>query len=142
MYDYYTNHHKLNNLIWVWNPNAPRDRPNDEAWPYIEFYPGNDYVDILAADVYRNDYKQSHHDELIELGEGKPIALGEVGEIPTPEILEQQSYWTWYMPWANILFWANDESLIKQMMTSEQVLTLDEIEVDSKGRYRINDQLR
>jgi len=68
--------------------------------------------------------------------------LGEVGEIPTSEILEKQPNWTWYMPWANILFWANDESLIKEMMTSEQVLTLDEIEVDSKGRYHMNDHLK
>ena len=137
MYEYYTNHHKLNNLIWVWNPNTPRDRPNDEAWPYAEFYPGNQYVDILAGDVYRNDYKQSHHDELIELGKGKPIALGEVGQIPTPEILNKQPYWAWYMPWGYLHFVLNDEASIGKLMASEQVLTLDEIKVDSSGEYKI-----
>ena len=137
MYEYYTNHHKLNNLIWVWNPNTPRDRPNDEAWPYAEFYPGNEYVDILAGDVYRNDYKQSHHDELLELGEGKPIALGEVGQIPTPEVLNKQPYWAWYMPWGYLHFVLNDEASIGKLMASEQVLTLDEIEVDSSGEYKI-----
>lgn len=137
MYDYLTNYHKLNNLIWVWNTNAPRDIPGDEAWPYIDFYPGTEYVDILAADVYRNDYKQSHHDELIELGEGKPIALGEVGNIPTPEILEKQPNWTWYMPWGWLHFRSNKDSLIQIMMNSERVLTLDEIEVDAKGNYSV-----
>ena len=137
MYDRFTNYHQLNNLIWVWNTNAPRDRPNDEAWPYEDFYPGSEYVDILAADVYRNDYKQSHHDDLIELGGGKPVALGEVGNIPTPEILENQPGWTWYMPWGWLHFVSNDVALIKEMMNSEKVLTLDEIEVDGKGNYSV-----
>lgn len=137
MYDYFTNVHKLNNLIWVWNTNAPRDIPNDEAWPYDLFYPGDDYVDILAADVYRKDYKQSHHDDLVALGKGKPVALGEVGEIPTPEILQQQPQWTWYMPWAWILFMSNTPDDIKNLIYSEQVLTLDEIERDAKGRYSV-----
>lgn len=137
MYDYLTNHHKLNNLIWVWNTNAPRDIPGDEAWPYADFYPGTEYVDILAADVYRNDYKQSHHDELIELGGGKPIALGEVGNIPTPEILESQPNWTWYMPWGWLHFKSNKDSLIQVMMNNERVLTLDEIEVDANGNYSL-----
>jgi len=136
MYDYFTNHHKLNNLIWVWNTNAPRDIPNDEAWPYELFYPGNQYVDILAADVYRKDYKQSHHDQLMALGKGKPIAIGEVGEIPTTEILDQQPQWTWYMPWAWILFTANKPDEIKALVNSEKVLTLDEISVDKHGRYK------
>ncbi|NQU88772.1 MAG: glycosyl hydrolase family 26 [Mariniphaga sp.] len=136
MYDYFTNHHKLNNLIWVWNTNAPRDIPGDEAWPYELFYPGTEYVDVLAADVYRNDYKQSHHDDLITLGGGKPIALGEVSNMPTEEILEQQPQWTWFMPWGWILF-LSDSEIIKEMMSSEKVLTLDEIEVEKNGRYSV-----
>ncbi len=137
MYDYFTNHHKLNNLIWVWDANAPRDLPNDEAWPYEEFYPGNQYVDILAADVYRKDYKQSHHDQLVTLGKGKPIALGEVGEIPDENILKQQPNWTWYMPWAWILFSANEPEEIKMFMNSDRVLTLDEISCGPQGIYSI-----
>lgn len=41
LYDRLTNHHKLNNLIWVWNSIAP------------EWYPGDSTVDILSADVYQ-----------------------------------------------------------------------------------------
>ena len=138
MYDYFTNHHQLNNLIWVWNTNAPRDIPGDEAWPYEDFFPGIDYVDILAADVYRNDYKQSHHDQLLVLAEGKPIALGETGEIPDKEILEQQPEWTWFMPWGWILFMSNETELINEVYHSDQVLTLDEVRVDKRGRYTVN----
>jgi mannan endo-1,4-beta-mannosidase len=138
MYEYFTNHHKLNNLIWVWNTNAPRDIPGDEAWNYEMFYPGDEYVDILAADVYRKDYKQSHHNDLAALGKGKPIALGEVGEIPTAEILEKQPQWSWYMPWGWILFMANKPEDIKTLLNSSRVLTLDEIEFNpANGKYQI-----
>ena len=137
MYDYFTNHHQLNNLIWVWNTNAPRDIPGDEAWPYEDFFPGIDYVDILAADVYRNDYKQSHHDQLVVLGEGKPIALGEVGEIPDKEVLEQQPQWSWFMPWGWILFLSNETDLINEVYHSNRVLTLDGVTVDQKGQYSV-----
>ena len=104
MYDRYTNHHKLDNLVWVWNANAPRDWEDDEAYDYELFYPGNEYVDVLAADIYKNDFKQSHHDQLLELGGGKVIALGEVGAAPTPEILQQQPKWAWFMVWATFNF--------------------------------------
>ncbi len=137
MYDYFTNHHKLNNLIWVWDTNAPRDIPGDEAWPYADFFPGIEYVDILAADVYRADYKQSSHDQLVELGQGKPIALGEVGELPTLEILEQQPEWSWFMPWGWILFLSNENDQIKAIYNSDRVLTLDEVSVDQKGKYTV-----
>jgi mannan endo-1,4-beta-mannosidase len=137
MFKYFNEVHHLNNLIWVWNTNAPRDRLNDEAWPYTDFYPGDEYVDILAADVYRNDYKQSHHDNLMVLAKGKPIVLGEVAEIPTTEILTSQPYWAWYMPWGWLHFTANDEALIKKMMNSEKVLTLDELTIDSDGNYSV-----
>lgn len=40
LYDRLVNHHHLNNLIWVWNSIA-------EDW-----YPGDDKVDVLSADVY------------------------------------------------------------------------------------------
>lgn len=40
VYDRITNFHGINNIIWVWNSIA-------EDW-----YPGDDVVDILSADVY------------------------------------------------------------------------------------------
>lgn len=39
MYDRYVNYHHLNNLIWVWNANAPRDWKDDEAYAYELFIP-------------------------------------------------------------------------------------------------------
>ncbi len=128
MYDRYVNYHGLNNLLWVWNANAPRDRKDDEAYAYELFYPGNEYVDVLAADVYHNDYKQSHHDELVELGQGKLIALGEIGQVPPPEVLDQQPEWSWYMIWARYNWTHNEPEAVKALYGHERVLTLDEIQ--------------
>jgi mannan endo-1,4-beta-mannosidase len=123
MYDRYVNHHKLNNLLWVWNPNAPRGN----AGPYQDYFPGLDVVDILAADVYRNDYKQSHHDDLLKLGQGKPIALGECGGLPTPEILDQQPQWAWFMCWSGFLYNKNKSEDVRRLYNDPRVLTLDEV---------------
>jgi mannan endo-1,4-beta-mannosidase len=127
MYDRYVNHHGLNNLIWIWNANAPRDWENDEAYDYHLYYPGNEYVDVLAADIYKNDYKQSHHDQLMELGNGKLIAIGECGVLPTPEILEKQPEWVWFMDWARFIWTANEPENVQTLYDSPRVLTLDEI---------------
>ncbi len=127
MYDRYVNYHHLNNLVWVWNANAPRDWENDQAYDYQLYYPGNEYVDVLAADIYKNDYKQSHHDQLLELGKGKLISIGECGVLPTPEILDQQPEWVWFMNWARFVWTHNEPEAVKTLYNSPRVLTLDEI---------------
>jgi mannan endo-1,4-beta-mannosidase len=126
MFDRFVNFHKLNNLIWVWNTNAPRQLINDEAYAYEDYFPGLDYVDILAADVYHNDYRKSHHDELVELGKGKLIALGEVGEVPSPEILSRQPLWVWFMIWSNFVDTHNTPQQIRDLYNYPKILTHEE----------------
>ena len=99
LYDRMVNHHHLDNLIWVWNANAPRNIPGDTAMEYSAYYPGNDYVDVLATDVYHRDWRQSHHDELVALGKGKLVALGELGSLPTPQQLAAMNRFAWFMIW-------------------------------------------
>ena len=106
------------------NANAPRDWKDDEAYAYELFYPGNKYVDILAADIYKNDYNQSHHDELIELGKGKLIALGEVGVLPTPEILSEQPKWVWFMCWARFPWTDNTREQVQRLYDDPRVITI------------------
>jgi len=127
LYQRLTEYHQLNNLIWVWNANAPRDIPYDEAFPYKDFYPGADFVDILATDVYHYDYEQKDYEELLKLADGKPIALGEVGELPKPNILEKQPKWSWFMVWSNWLKTANSEQRVKEIYNFSNTLTRDEI---------------
>jgi mannobiose 2-epimerase len=123
MFDRFVNYHRLNNLIWVWNTNTPRQLINDEAFAYEDYFPGLDCVDVLAADVYHKDYRQSHHDELVTLGKGKLIALGEVGEVPSPEILAKQPMWTWFMIWSNFVNSHNTPQEIKDLYDYPNILT-------------------
>ena len=137
MYERYVNVHHLDNLVWVWNTNAPRDRPNDEAFAYQDFWPGGDSVDVLAADVYRDDWKQSHHDDLAKLGQGKPIAIGEMAPPLSLETLAAQPDWTWFMPWGNLAFWGDGPERLKALFASDRVLSREQVRRGEDGTYRI-----
>ena len=138
MYNYFVNEHKLNNILWVWDSNAPRDVKGDEAFPYEQFYPGNEYVDVLAADIYGHDYKQSHHDQLLTLGGGKPISMGEVGDMPDDSILNAQPDWRWFMVWGYFIRSdRNNSEKVKALYNSPRVLTLDEVTRDLDGNYHV-----
>lgn len=129
LYDRLVNYHHLTNLIWVWNANGPRDIPQDEAFAYVDFYPGAEYVDILATDVYHNDYEQKDYEELLALAAGKPIALGEVGQLPKVNVLEAQPKWSWFMVWSNWLQTANTPEGVKAVYDYEKTITRDELEI-------------
>lgn len=126
MYERFVNYHHLNNLLWVWNANAPRDWKDDEAYAYSLYFPGLRYVDILATDIYKNDYKQSHQNDLVKLANGKPVALGECGILPTPEILESMNKFVWFMDWAQFIWRVNKPEDVRRLYNSKRVLTLDE----------------
>jgi mannan endo-1,4-beta-mannosidase len=97
-FDRLMNYHRLDNLIWVWNENAPNGK---NAGPYYDYYPGAQYVDVLATDIY-GEFLQSHYDDLVELAAGKPVALGEIGRPPSPDSLKSQPKWAWFMGWSDI----------------------------------------
>lgn len=129
LFDRFVNFHQLNNLLWVWNANSPRDIPKDEAFAYADYYPGHEYVDILASDVYNFDYEQDDYESLLTLAEGRVIALGEVGELPKLEILAAQPKWAWFMVWAS---WLETHNTLERVMTIynlRETLTLEEIHV-------------
>jgi mannan endo-1,4-beta-mannosidase len=99
LYDRYVNYHKLNNLVWVWNV----DRPSTPIRKFSNFYPGNEYLDILSLDVYGSDFNQDYYDSLLALSHGKPILFGEVGNPPTPDILDKQPLWASWVIWAGMV---------------------------------------
>lgn len=95
MYDRYTNRHKLNNLIWVWNS------------PLAAGYVGDDVCDVISRDLYppkhtHTDLKKEF-DELVSITPAnKIVALGEIGVVPSiPMLAETRVPWTWYMTWSN-----------------------------------------
>jgi mannan endo-1,4-beta-mannosidase len=71
MYDYFTTTKNLNNLIWVYSPDAG---PGNKS----AFYPGANYVDIVGLDAYNDDPTQiSGYSEMLAFN--KPFAFAEVG---------------------------------------------------------------
>ncbi len=99
LFDRLVNYHKLNNLIWVWSV----DRPNKPEMQFSNFYPDNKYLDVLALDVYRQDFNKDYYDSLLTISNGKPIVLGEVGNPPTLDILSEQPNWAYYVTWAGMV---------------------------------------
>ncbi|MEK3811576.1 glycosyl hydrolase [Bacillus sp. FSL R7-0685] len=71
IYHYMTDTRGLDNLIWVYSPDANRDFKTD-------FYPGSSYVDIVGLDAYFSDnFSIQGYDELTALN--KPFAFTEIG---------------------------------------------------------------
>lgn len=125
MYDRMVNYHKLNNLIWVWTR-----EPNDDAW-----YPGDEYVDIVGRDIYRQG---DHTSQLIEFnaltslyGNKKMVTISECGSMPDVDNLTKDAAaWSWFMPWYGDFVRSstnNSLDLWKKMFASNYVITLDEM---------------
>lgn len=99
LFDRFVKLHKLNNLIWVWSV----DRPSKPGMEFVNYYPGDNYLDILALDVYGSDFKQDYYDRLVALSKGKPLALAEVGNPPSSDLLRAQPKWSYWMIWAGMV---------------------------------------
>lgn len=96
MYDRYTNHHHLDNLIWVYNA------PNEG------YYPGDDVVDIISRDMYPPEHEHtSRIGEYTHLAastkEEKIMLIGEIGTIPSVKaIVEEGLQWASFMTWSGV----------------------------------------
>ncbi|KAK5655077.1 hypothetical protein OQA88_5976 [Cercophora sp. LCS_1] len=123
LYKRLVEHHGINNLIWVWNSILP------------EWYPGDDTVDIVSADVYAqgNGPMSTQYNQLIELGQDKKlIAATEVGAAPLPDLLQAyQTHWLWFAVWGDSFInnqeW-NSLATLNTIYNHDYVLTLDEIQ--------------
>ena len=98
IYDRYVHVHHLNNLIWVWNINSP----SVNAGPIDQYFPGAAYADIVSMDIY-GSFDKAYYDSMIALaGESKPIALAEVGAMPSLKVLSEQPRWAYMMMWSGM----------------------------------------
>jgi mannan endo-1,4-beta-mannosidase len=133
MYDYFTNHHKLNNLLWNWNVNEK----NQWCGSFESHFPGIDYVDILTVDVY-GSYKSSDYTALKELAQGKPLAFGEVGPYPDPnQVKSSMPDYTYFLTWGKCIHCGmgdchnggcyNSVATVKSVYSNNYVITQDEL---------------
>lgn len=127
--------HGLKNLLWVFNANEVRQNVD----PYAPYFPGAEVVDVLATDVYRSGFATLDYESLLALAGDKPIALGEVGRPPSPEILHIQPRWTWFMVWGDLPppFLPEAES-IPPIYECAETLTFDELPWVEIGRPAIH----
>jgi mannan endo-1,4-beta-mannosidase len=121
IYDRFVNVHHLDNLVWVWNVNAP----NADWAPIGDYYPGPQFADLVTMDIYV-EFKQSYYTDMLALAAGKPIALAEVGALPTPEVLEQQPRWTYFMTWSEWIRSANTLEAANAIYHSPRTLNRDD----------------
>jgi mannan endo-1,4-beta-mannosidase len=122
MYDRMTNYHNLNNLIWVWNS-------IEEDW-----YPGDEYVDIVSFDSYPGDNNyspmSSQYEALKELSSNKKIiSIAENGPIPDPDLLPlYHANYSWFSTWnGDVLKNQNSKEHLKKVYNHDYVITLDEM---------------
>ncbi|AXK33571.1 glycosyl hydrolase [Streptomyces armeniacus] len=97
-HDYLTRTKGLTNLVWVWNV---KDVDVDQVASY---YPGDEYVDVVSVDAWADNFpSDAYYRALEQLAGSKPMALAEVGKVPSPEDLARQPKWTYFMVWAEYL---------------------------------------
>ena len=129
MFDRMVNYHGLKNLIWVWTVTKTTD---DE----LDWYPGDDVVDIIGIDIYAPNGDYSAHTltfyKISEMfGNKKIVALTENGPIPDPDLLvQQQAYWSWFCTWGGEFILdgqKNSQSHINKVYNHDYVITLDEL---------------
>ena len=143
-YDTLTNDYGLHNIIWEWNSYAYSTSKN--------WYPGDEYVDLVAYDKYNcTDWSTgsavlSHNDSaisgtfynLVDMYEGKKmVAMSENDSIPTLEnMLAEKAGWLYFCPWydggsestnflSNPVF--NTVEDLTTMYQSDYCITLDEL---------------
>ncbi len=121
IYDRFVNVHHLDNLLWVWNVNAP----GGNAGPIASYYPGAQFADLVTMDIY-GEFKQEYYTNILALAGDKPIALAEVGRLPSPEVLQKQPRWTYFMCWSEYIQEHNPLDLVNAVYHAPQVLTRDD----------------
>jgi len=125
MYDRMVNHHGLKNLIWVWT-----SQQNDYDW-----YPGDDVVDIIGRDIYKEGDHSSQileFNQLNDMFDGKKmIALSECGSFPDANnLIEDGAAWSYFMPWYGQFVRQsqyNSLELWRKTLEHDYVVTLDEM---------------
>lgn len=130
LYDRLTNQYGLNNIIWVWNGQSK------------DWYPGDEYVDIIGEDVYNNNYDYSPQQYTFSRavdysnGTNKLVAMTENGPLfDIDKAFETDCIWGWFCTWSgefavkdnriSTIFTAED--MWKKVYQHEKVVTLDDL---------------
>ncbi len=130
MFDRMTIYHGLTNLIWIWNGENQN------------FYPGDDYVDIIGEDIYNMSDTSNlprFNSTSRYTTKRKITAMTECGLIPDPDILKRDNaMWAWfglfrgdYIVADNGLYFSevNTKKRLNHAYNHELTVTLDELRI-------------
>lgn len=121
MYDRYTNHWKLNNLIWVLGYSHKMIKMED-------WYPGDEYCDIIGADTYDIAIGTTLYRKVSGITKApKPLCLHECGQNPAVSDFKKAP-WSYFMTWhTEYLTDKNTNEALRELYNSDIVITLDEL---------------
>ncbi|MDE5584544.1 MAG: beta-mannosidase [Ruminococcus sp.] len=147
LYTTLTEKYELHNIIWEFNS---YDYSNSQTW-----YPGDEYVDIVAYDKYNVEYNRGDgkssgpnlraisekFDYLFKLTDGgKMVAMAENDTVPALDnMLIEDANWLYFCPWydggedGGTAFLGEayqDHEELTKMYQSEYCITLDELPED------------
>lgn len=100
-HDYLVNTKGLTNLVWVW---SVKDTGSTSS--LSTYYPGDNYVDVVGFDPWNSSNTfptDAWYQAVKGIAGSKPIALAEVGTLPSPAELSGQPDWTYFDEWADYL---------------------------------------
>jgi len=130
VHDHLTKTQSLTNLVWVWNVKDVNMGSISQYWP------GASYVDVASLDVWAKlEPSASDYQAMLSIAGGKPIALAEVGRVPSPALMNAQPRWAWWMVWAE---WLTDpayntNAAVQQSYFAPRVLNRGEFTVPGGG---------
>lgn len=133
----------VNNVLWVWTAEGI-DPNNPEAGDDSDWYPGDEYVDIISRDYYHGDKTADYHaslslqfEALRTMTQGKKIiAFSEGDAMPGwKNMLSDGAMWSWAMPWygqdANGTPYINSpyntEEFLNEWVSSPIAITRDQV---------------
>ncbi len=133
LYDRLTVEHDLHNLIWVWTY-----QPTGDGSDPLDWYPGDDYVDVVGVDVYSDDPETLTRGPWNTLqgayGGRKLTALTESGTLPDMEdATDRGVWWSWFNVWNSTtsnppdFIRGIDPARLARIYNSDVVLTRDEL---------------
>lgn len=124
MFRYYTAHHHLDNLIWVWNSPRP------------DGYVGDDFCDIISQDQYPPAHThgafRDRYDSLRQItGADKGAAIAETGVVPDADALQRENVpWLWYMTWSGSFTLTEEQNsfdALRRLYRHPYAVTLDKL---------------
>ena len=129
----------IHNLIWVWttqNYNGNSDQYNVDT----DWYPGDNYVDIVGRDLYGYTAAQNEQefreisarypDKLVTLAEcGVGVNEGNVPFSEVADLWEAGARWSWFMPWYGGSMPSN--SWWSNAFSKSYVITRDKVNINA-----------